>query len=264
MTMLLQLIESSETVQTNDDLAARPSKLSLSKPKTVWKSIPEIVDEAATESKPSTMVDLSYRNMKKLPLELRDLKDMVVYRRGCLDSSLQLSLSFNRIHRLSSWFFDLTNLIYLDLSNNNLPHVDPLIGQLKRLEIFSIRCNQVRYLPEEIKHLPFLKRINVFSNPLITEEEAKILKFNNYTPQVLSLFEIASRCILNMDQASTVISRLPWHLELPLEQASKGNKCSRCKKHFFKLNVCKLEFHKVADCTKLPLLRRFCSHACTK
>ncbi|KAI8609962.1 hypothetical protein BC830DRAFT_789533 [Chytriomyces sp. MP71] len=145
--------------------------------------------ELALESGAAT-VDLSYRDLDRIPDVVFDLKHIVSINPStssscdmqvCPDnddadaapdtplfsisSDTKLFLSSNRISRLDARLFSLTNLTVLSLRNNNLTEFPRAIKHLVNLIELSIGGNSLKTLPSEVCMLSSNLSLSAFPNP---------------------------------------------------------------------------------------------------
>ena len=83
--------------------------------------------------------------------------------------STDLRQQFNRwgIKELSPDIKYLSNLEYLDLSNNRLTNLPKEIGYLKNLKILRLSNNNLKYIPFSIKRLKNLECLDLSHNPIL-------------------------------------------------------------------------------------------------
>jgi Leucine-rich repeat (LRR) protein len=99
-------------------------------------------------------LNLSGQELEKLPSDLLTKSDLV-----------SLNLSNNNFSGpLPSEIRFLQNLKVLNLSNNNFTGVPAEIGQLKNLEILDLSSNKITGLPNELGNLQKLKTLNLKGN----------------------------------------------------------------------------------------------------
>ncbi|KAI3636825.1 hypothetical protein MIR68_005092 [Amoeboaphelidium protococcarum] len=121
-----------------------------------------------------SVINLNGLELEQLPHDLASLNCLISY---CPNYSftpkIQLDLSWNRLNILksSSVLWTISNLVYLDLSNNGLTYLPEEIAMLSKLETLVIRCNELQYLPVEMRDMKSLQRVNWFPNPLLSAED---------------------------------------------------------------------------------------------
>ncbi len=95
---------------------------------------------------------------------LRKLPEFI----GVLKYLKKLDLKINRIAKLPKTIVNLDNLIYLDLSNNNLKKLTESICLLSSLEFLNLRYNKITEIHSSIGKLKNLKTLDLRHNSLKT------------------------------------------------------------------------------------------------
>ncbi|KAG1932687.1 leucine-rich repeat-containing protein [Pimephales promelas] len=74
---------------------------------------------------------------------------------------------------ISALFAEPTRLAWLDLSFNNIEHIDPVLTQLKELRLLYLHGNHICKLSEvdKLTVLPSLHTITLHGNPIVTEPD---------------------------------------------------------------------------------------------
>ncbi|KAG6359821.1 hypothetical protein INS49_010874 [Diaporthe citri] len=109
----------------------------------------------SSELKPGVTVNLSHKNIQKLPEEVVDvIKDQLE----------RLALSHNKISSFPARFAECTLLRYLNVRNNRISEFPLPLCDLKSLEILDLGRNQLRNLPPDIARLTSLKVFAVQKN----------------------------------------------------------------------------------------------------
>lgn len=148
-------------------------------------------------------LDLRHNRLQSVPLELGALVDLreldaswneitaLPEEMGCLSALRQLDLSHNRIAHLPeaamlwqsletlrcshNWLTtpltpslrELAVLQYVDVSHNQLTHLDPCLYELARLEVLNLASNQLTFLPKELASAcRSLKKLDLYNNRL--------------------------------------------------------------------------------------------------
>jgi Leucine-rich repeat (LRR) protein len=75
----------------------------------------------------------------------------------------ELSLGF-RIEKLPKYIGNLTNLVYLDISGNNITKLPKSIQNLQKLEKIDLKYTQINYVPKSFSKLTNLRYLEVDSN----------------------------------------------------------------------------------------------------
>ncbi|KAF3765481.1 hypothetical protein M406DRAFT_257424 [Cryphonectria parasitica EP155] len=109
----------------------------------------------SNELKPGVTVNLSHKNIQKLPEEVVDL---------IKDQLERLALSHNKISTFPARFSECTLLRYLNVRNNRITEFPLQLCDLKSLEILDLGRNQLRELPPDIARLTSLKVFAVQKN----------------------------------------------------------------------------------------------------
>ncbi len=159
------------------------------------------------------MLDLSYNQLRELPKEILQLRNLV-----------KLSLSYNQMRKLPREIWQLRNLSQLSLINNQLEELPGEIGQLRKLSQLDLMNNQLKTLPGEIGQLRKLSQLDLKNNQLkeLPEEIGQLrklrflnLNFNQLKelPRGISQLENLSQLYLMNNQIS----------KLPEEIAHLGN-----------------------------------------
>jgi Leucine-rich repeat (LRR) protein len=114
----------------------------------------------------STALDLSNRGLKKVSMDVFDMTGLV-----------ELDLSGNELEgALPSELGRLVNLKILDASHNKMTGVPAEIGRLTSLETLDLSDNQLTGLPMELGNLKQLKVLDLSGNPYSEQDLAKIEK----------------------------------------------------------------------------------------
>ena len=80
-----------------------------------------------------------------------------------LSNLINIDLHNNKLLKISKNFKLFKNLKSLKLDSNQISFIPSFIGELTKLEVFTISFNQITYIPTSIKNLIYLKNFN-FSN----------------------------------------------------------------------------------------------------
>ncbi|HAM88782.1 MAG: Leucine-rich repeat-containing protein 40 [Candidatus Falkowbacteria bacterium GW2011_GWC2_38_22] len=128
-----------------------------------------------TSSAPAIQTDnvlnLSQKNLTKIDMSVFDKTDLV-----------ELDISNNQlIGALPSQIGKLKNLKVLKAGNNQMTGVPAEIGQLNNLEILDLSNNQLTGLPNELANLKNLKTLNLSGNQY-SEQDLNIIR--NSLPNV--------------------------------------------------------------------------------
>ncbi|TQV98011.1 hypothetical protein V2A60_006290 [Cordyceps javanica] len=108
-----------------------------------------------TGLKSGVTVDLSRKNIQKLPEEVVDIVK---------DELERLALSHNQLSALPTRFSECTSLRYLNIRGNLIKEFPMTLCDLTSLEILDLGRNQLRALPNEIGRLVSLKVLSVPKN----------------------------------------------------------------------------------------------------
>ncbi|KAH6990643.1 RAM signaling pathway protein-domain-containing protein [Ilyonectria sp. MPI-CAGE-AT-0026] len=110
-----------------------------------------------TGIKTGVTIDLSRKNIQKLPEEVVDIVKNELER---------LALSHNQLSTLPSRFSECTSLRYLNIRGNQIKEFPQALCDLKSLEILDLGRNQLRVLPPDIARLSSLKVLSVPKNQI--------------------------------------------------------------------------------------------------
>ncbi|KFA74642.1 hypothetical protein S40288_03203 [Stachybotrys chartarum IBT 40288] len=110
-----------------------------------------------TGLKTGVTIDLSRKNIQKLPEEVVDIVKNELER---------LALSHNQLTSLPARFSECTSLRYLNIRGNQLKEFPLLLCDLKSLEVLDLGRNQLRVLPPDIVRLTSLKVLSVHKNQI--------------------------------------------------------------------------------------------------
>ncbi|KAI3637962.1 hypothetical protein MIR68_003573 [Amoeboaphelidium protococcarum] len=210
-------------------------------------SDPQDIINYAIESG-SQIINLNGLELEQLPDDLASLNCLISY---CPNHSftpkIQLDLSWNKLNILnsSSVLWTISNLVYLDLSNNGLTYLPEEIAMLSKLQTLVVRCNELQYLPVEMRDMKSLQRVNWFPNPLLQAE--CILLTGAHVP---SLQELCRRSIL---QYGTVAHKG--------RQPSGCRTCTGCKSLFCESQLEKVEIMEF-QVQSLPFKVQYCKISC--
>lgn len=111
----------------------------------------------SSDLKPGVTVNLSHKNIQKLPDEVVDI---------IKDQLERLALSHNKLTAFPARFSECTSLRYLNVRNNRITDFPLPLCDLKSLEILDLGRNQLRVLPPEIVKLTSLKVFAVQKNQI--------------------------------------------------------------------------------------------------
>lgn len=93
---------------------------------------------------------------------------------------IKLHLAYNHFNELPLVIYQLTQLQYLDLNNNNIYELtNPLILNLTRLNCLLLKHNNLREITVDILQLPVLHQIKLCDNPLERETRNELKYFTS-------------------------------------------------------------------------------------
>lgn len=122
-------------------------------------------DQTVGQERNTARLDLSNKNMEKLPAYVFGLADLET-----------LDASNNRLTgAIQAEIRQLKNLKSLDLSHNRLTGVPAEIGQLPLLESLDLSYNRLTGLPYELGNLKSLKRLDLTGND-VSETDLEIIR----------------------------------------------------------------------------------------
>ncbi|KAB5582481.1 RAM signaling pathway protein [Coniochaeta sp. 2T2.1] len=111
----------------------------------------------SNELRPGLTIDLSRKNIQKLPDEVVDIIKNELER---------LALSHNNLQSFPTRFSECTSLRYLNVRNNKIKEFPLALCDLKSLEILDLGRNKLRVLPPDIVKLSSLKVFSVQKNQI--------------------------------------------------------------------------------------------------
>ncbi|KAH6900075.1 RAM signaling pathway protein-domain-containing protein [Thelonectria olida] len=115
------------------------------------------VSAVGTGIKTGVTIDLSRKNIQKLPEEVVDIVKNELER---------LALSHNQLSTLPVRFSECTSLRYLNIRGNQIKEFPMALCDLKSLEILDLGRNLLRVLPPDIVRLSSLKVLSVPKNQI--------------------------------------------------------------------------------------------------
>ncbi len=105
--------------------------------------------------------DYSNKGLSDFPKEVLGKTDTTV-----------LDLSGNSLTgALPSQIQDLTNLVELNVSNNNMTGIPAEIGKLTKLKVLNFANNQITGLPNELGNLKQLEVFDLRGNPNVSQQD---------------------------------------------------------------------------------------------
>lgn len=127
----------------------------------------------------SSVLDLTYNNLSELPLEIWQLKSLIIL--DLHNNRLsEISKEISRLTKLTRIFLynnqlvkipkEISNLLFLkelQLSNNRLNVIPKEVSRLKNLEELYLSDNQLTQIPKEISLLKNLRILSLANNQLI-------------------------------------------------------------------------------------------------
>ncbi|MCO5552601.1 hypothetical protein L7F22_006115 [Adiantum nelumboides] len=102
-------------------------------------------------------LDVHFNKLSSLPTTIASMASLV-----------DLDASFNEIHHISEGLCQVTTLTRLNLASNfnELRELPPGIGNLQKLKVLNLSCNQLKVLPESFASLTNLQDLDLSGNPL--------------------------------------------------------------------------------------------------
>ncbi|CAK72685.1 unnamed protein product (macronuclear) [Paramecium tetraurelia] len=133
---------------------------------------------------------ISNNKIQIIPQSIKNLTNLKVFHASCcnlqdhnieneffeLTSLQELNMAKNQLSNIDR-FTSLTELVLLDLSNNEIFRIPQNVDNLKKLKLLSLRDNHLTYLPVQLKQLNALKKLYLDQNAL--EDPHRVLKQNN-------------------------------------------------------------------------------------
>ncbi|CAG9938902.1 unnamed protein product [Clonostachys rosea f. rosea IK726] len=125
--------------------------------RTALESENQVAEASAVSAslQPGVTIDLSRKNIHKLPEEVVDIMK---------NDLARLILAHNQLTALPARFSECTSLRYLNLRANQLSEFPMTLCDLKALEVLELGRNQIQYLPPEIAKLTSLKMLSLRKN----------------------------------------------------------------------------------------------------
>lgn len=112
-------------------------------------------NDVSNELKPGLTIDLSRKNIQKLPDEVVDI---------IMNKLERLALSHNKLSSFPLRFSECSSLRYLNVRNNDIREFPLPLCDLRSLEILDLGRNKLRVLPPDIVKLTSLKVFAVQKN----------------------------------------------------------------------------------------------------
>ncbi len=100
-------------------------------------------------------MQFTHRKIKKLPEEI-----------GIFHALKRLTISDDTIRELPISLYELTNLTWLSLNNNELETLEEALGDLHKLQYLNLHGNRFRRLPQRLSQLTQLVGLSLGNNPL--------------------------------------------------------------------------------------------------
>ncbi|CAD8054263.1 unnamed protein product [Paramecium sonneborni] len=133
---------------------------------------------------------ISNNKIQIIPQSIKNLTNLKVFHASCcnlqdhnieneffeLKQLQELNMAKNQLSNIDR-FTNLSELILLDLSNNEIFKIPDDIDKLNKLKLLSLRDNHLTYLPIQLKKLNNLKKLYLDQNAL--EDPNQTLKQNN-------------------------------------------------------------------------------------
>ncbi|KAK9961770.1 hypothetical protein ABG768_007170 [Culter alburnus] len=162
-------------------------------------------------------VDFSFKELNTIPDILSDMPNPGARplkrdsEQKFLSRTLRLSNNFisdfsGLTDTISALFAEPTRLAWLDLSFNEIRHIDPVLTQLKELRLLYLHGNYISKLSEvdKLAVLPSLHTITLHGNPIVTEPDyrahliatlphVKMIDFSAVTKQERQLTSVWQR-----------------------------------------------------------------------
>ncbi|CAK7263795.1 RAM signaling network component [Sporothrix epigloea] len=129
------------------------------------------------ELKPGLTIDLSYKNIQKLPEEVVDI---------VMNKLERLALSHNELSSFPARFAECSSLRYLNVRDNDIREFPLPLCNLQSLEILDLSHNKLQLLPPEITKLTSLKVFAVQKNQI---EELPLCLADMASLQMLKLYD---------------------------------------------------------------------------
>eukprot|EP00835_Amoeboradix_gromovi_P004015 NODE_291_length_11621_cov_0.390557.p1 type:complete len:486 gc:universal NODE_291_length_11621_cov_0.390557:780-2237(+) len=117
---------------------------------------PRQTSKKIIKNEPFTAIDLSNMGLKALSLNLYKWYTFLSV----------INISNNQLRILSPMISELTQLVYLDLSSNQLQRLPPELGLLSQLQTLYLHDNLLTSLPHELGMLYQLNKLTLDNNPL--------------------------------------------------------------------------------------------------
>ncbi|KAK9472057.1 uncharacterized protein V1510DRAFT_418522 [Dipodascopsis tothii] len=274
-------------------LSGRSSSYIVAEPTCAIDTIRQAIEEGRSD------VDLDSLGIDEVPVDVGDLKDLVVAYAGTesvpLTPKIRLYLSNNQISRLPPQLFAVENLTALSLRNNHLKEIPPAILRLQNLENLSVGGNQLEYLPSQILGLKHLQVLTIHPNPFVALPQphrrpraaphsetlygssspmeaiclhvsTPVRHSHSFTP---TLAELALRSVSMYRASNKEIDK--WRLPSSLLQmvyhattmAAYQNTCGQCGEFMVSAAADVYEWWEgVAGLKEVALKREFCSGSC--
>ncbi|CAD8138538.1 unnamed protein product [Paramecium pentaurelia] len=133
---------------------------------------------------------ISNNKIQIIPQSIKSLTNLKVFHASCcnlqdhnieneffeLASLEELNMAKNQLSNIDR-FTSLSELVLLDLSNNEIFRIPQNIDKLQKLKLLNLRDNHLTYLPIQLKQLNTLKKLYLDQNAI--EDPQKVLKQNN-------------------------------------------------------------------------------------
>ncbi|CAD8132014.1 unnamed protein product [Paramecium pentaurelia] len=133
---------------------------------------------------------ISNNKIQIIPQSIKNLSNLKVFHASCcnlqdhnieneffeLTSLQELNMAKNQLSNIDR-FTTLSELVLLDLSNNEIFRIPQNIDKLNKLKLLSLRDNHLTYIPIQLQKLTALKKLYLDQNDL--DDPHEVLKQNN-------------------------------------------------------------------------------------
>lgn len=175
------------------------------------KEINLFFEKSVNLKNPVSTLNLQYFALNSLPDYITDIQNFYdCSENGIIKPLIHIDASYNNLRSINPMILNMERLEMLSLRNNKIARLSGNIDKAKDLKSLNLAMNKFKFLPHNLLSLNNLEVLAISGNPMISE--TTVDKFYNVDYQLLELYTKQTGCkeFLDIDKEIKCFSRIHW------------------------------------------------------